>query len=429
MPNKIWKGDAQAVAEVQTITAGGTWANGDTATMTMGGKNVVVTFGNGVPTTTQVAAALSAAFNGTAITGYGETRSTTGDLIPEFNEITASAAAAVCTLTNDTKGVPFTITATETSASGTLVVATATAGTGPKFWNNADNWAEDNVPIAGDDVIFRNSANDCVYGIDQNGLVLASLTIDQSFTGNIGLPRWNATGGYNEYRETHLKIQPTILTIGGGEGGGSGRIKIDTGTASAATVVIENTGAAAESGLEAVLLTGAHASNSLTVRRGSVGVSVLPGQTGTQPTVRIGSIANQTGDARVRIGSGVTLTTVTMAGGVVELNSAVTTITQTAGDLTHKAGAVTTIHIRGGTYRDRSTGTITTLNIASGGVYTRETETAGKTITNATATKGTVVKDPASTITWTNGLDLYQCRIADVTLDLGAHITLTPSAV
>lgn len=53
----------------------------------------------------------------------------------------------------------------------------------------------------------------------------------------------------------------------------------------------------------------------------------------------------------------------------------------------------------------------------------------GRTVTNAIITKGGTFLDPFKTCTLTNGIDLYECRIKEITLDLGAHVTLTPSAV
>ena len=419
MAVKTWKGDAVAVAEVQTLTLTGTWAASETITLTIGGKDVTVTAANGVKS--DICVQIMNAWNASTIT--------------EFTEITALNSGDTVRLTADTAGIPYKltgvggaslITVAETSVSGSAAIAITTAATGPKFWDNADNWAEGTVPGAADDVIFRNNGNDCTYGIDQNGLALASLTIDQSYTGNIGLPRLNSVGTpYHEFRETILVIKPTTLTIGSGEGTGSGRIKIDTGAVAACTTVIENTGAPLESGLEAVLLTGTHANNSLTVRRGSVGVSVLPGQTGSQPTLNIGSINNPGGDARVRCSAGVSLVTVSIAGGIVELNSAITTLTIHAGTVTHRAGAITTVKIKRGVLFDRSVGTITNLTVEAGGTYDRNGELAAKTITNTDLSAKCVYRAKDSITTWSNGVDFNNCGIQDLTFDVGSNIKIT----
>jgi hypothetical protein len=52
-----------------------------------------------------------------------------------------------------------------------------------------------------------------------------------------------------------------------------------------------------------------------------------------------------------------------------------------------------------------------------------------RTVTNATIHKGGKIYDPSKTVTWTNGIDVYYCGLSDVTLDLGDHLTVTPSAV
>jgi hypothetical protein len=119
MANEVrWTGDAVAIVQQDTITVGVTWIQGETITLTINGKDLVVTVGSSV-TTANVATLLKEAINGDTLTdttaacspkGTGYTISAPvggGPLIPEFAEVTAEVSAAVVTVTGDTAGKPF----------------------------------------------------------------------------------------------------------------------------------------------------------------------------------------------------------------------------------------------------------------------------------------------------------------------------------
>jgi trimeric autotransporter adhesin len=429
MSNVIWRGDAQAVAQVDTITVTGTWAANDTATLTINGKDLVLTVGTDV-TVTDIADALKEMINGDTQSGTGDhVFSDTGPNVLEFAEIEASAATGVLTITGRTAGMPFTITRSETTAgTGALgAVTSVTAATGPNHWSNAENWVGGAVPVNSDDVWFIDNAVPVLYGLGQSAVTLASLNIDQSYTGTIGLPRTNASG-YFEYRETYLAIGATLLNIGRGEGAGSGRIKIDLGSVQS-TVKIDDAGNPLDDGLEAVLLKGTNASNSIGVSKGSLGVAVFPGETAVVATLRVGYRENVSGDSEVRCGVGVTLTTITQSGGLLTIQSNVTTVNITDGELDVLAGTVTTYNIDGGAVRHSSAGTITTANVGSGGQLDFRRDLRGRTITNCNLYAGFDFQDPNKTVTFTNGIDFLRCGVADGTLNIGEHQTLTPSAI
>ena len=62
-----WIGAAGAVAEVNTITIGGTWVQGDQVTITINAKTLIITVGTLV-TTDEVAQTVMEGFNGDAFT-------------------------------------------------------------------------------------------------------------------------------------------------------------------------------------------------------------------------------------------------------------------------------------------------------------------------------------------------------------------------
>jgi len=209
MATRRWFGDAVDVSQVDTITVANTWATADTCTLTINGKDLVLTVGTDT-TTAQVALAIQEMVSNTTQTGTGNhTFSETGDNIGEFAELTATVSGSVVTLTSD-KGVPFTLAVVEvTAGSGTSVEATATAATGKNFFDNADNWSGTTVPVDDDDIVFDSGDVDLKYNIDQNGVTATSITIFQSYTGKIGLPETNSDNSsltYREYRRPRSRL-------------------------------------------------------------------------------------------------------------------------------------------------------------------------------------------------------------------------------
>ena len=376
MATPRWRPKALPTAQVDTITVANTWAAADTATVTINGRSLVLTVGATV-TTAAVATAIKEMINGDAITGDA-TRSETGDNVPEFDEVTATVSGSVVTVTGDTKGRPFTMTATEnTAGSGTATQATATAATGPNHWNNALNWDTGSQPADGDTVYIDNSDVSILYGLDQSAIEPAATYIAMSFTGNIGLPEVNAEGGYAEYRSQYLSLGPLILQVGIGPGRGSGRIKINSTTDPCALTVID-TGSSADD-LPAFLWKGTDSGNALVMRSGSAGVAVLGAETATFATFKVDG-----GSLRLR--AGVTLSgALVVNDGAVQVNSLIDgSLTMTSGQVTiDGTGNVDQLTVRGGTCVYKTTGTLGGATVVSGnGVLDFEQDPSAKTVTN-----------------------------------------------
>lgn len=376
-----WKGRALAVAQVTTLTVGGTWVANDTVTLTINSKNLVLTVGTTV-TTTAIATAIKEMVNGDAITGDA-TRSETGNNVPEFDEITATVSGSVVTLTGDTKGRPFTLTSAKVSAAGTLTQSTTTAATGPNHWDSANNWDTGAVPVSTDDVIIDIPIA-IKYGLAQSAVTLTSLTIAASFSGSgvqIGLPEINEDGSsdYVEYRDTYLAISATTVHVGLGAGGGSDLIKLNVGAA-ACTLNVYLTGRGAEDDREALLFKGTNVGNVVNVRGTSqVGIAVLGGETATVATLRLED------SAEVRCGSGTTLTTVQVNSGTLVVNSAIaTSLTLLDGAVTLEgAGNVAQLNVRGGRCTYNTAGTLNGATVLAGaGVLDFEQDARAKTVTN-----------------------------------------------
>ena len=417
MATIIWKGDAQPIAQVVTCTVGGTIDSTDVFRLTIGSKTLSVTAGSSAAAT--VATNIVAAWTALSTTTY-----------PEFAGISAAATSGGSFTLTGPVGVPFTVTLSTTEADGspatsqTFTQTTTTAASGPKFWSTAANWIGGVVPATGDDVVLQNSAADILYGLSNSGVTLGSLTIEQSFTGTIGLPRTNA-GGYVEYRAQYLAIGATQITIGRGDGAGSGRIKIDTGSVQT-TINVINSGSPIETGLKAILWKGTHSANAVNVNKGSFAAAVFADETATIAALRQGFRTNAAGDADVRCGRGVTLTTITKTGGNLEVNSGFTTLTHSAGEMIVADGAAGTMSISGGAVRYRSSGGFTTANVSDSGELDFRQDLRARSGTNCNLYSGATLRDPGKTLTVANGFVLNG-QLADVTLDLGANFTLQRS--
>jgi trimeric autotransporter adhesin len=400
MATRRWLGRAQAIAQVDTVTVADTWAQNDTVTLTINQKSLVVTIGTLI-TTAQVATTVKQAWENQDLTDTAAsfTPARGGQDIIEHAEITATVSGSVVTLTHDTAGVPFTLTVSETTAGdGTATEATATAATGPNFWDNVDNWSGGAVPVAADDVYIDNSSVSIQYALSQAGATLASLTIAQNFTGDIGLPKRNRSG-YVEYRDDYLAIDATSVLIGRGRGSGSSRIKIDSGTVQTA-VVVERTGGTAEDGLPAVIWKGTNASNTMEVVNGTVGVARFGGELATLTTLLVTN-----GD--VHCGAGSSLNTVSNEAGNIECFSNLFSLTVSSGTVTVGGDATcATLNLNGGVVFYESSGTITTANVGgpNGAELDCSKDGSSRTITTTNLKPGGLITDPLQTITYTNGV-------------------------
>ena len=279
----------------------------------------------------------------------------------------------------------------------------------------------------GDDVYLRGTAVSIFYGIDQHTLTLSSLTIDSSYTGQLGLPRYNTTGGYLEYRPRFLQIGIPTMTIGQGQGSGSGMTQIDCGAVQAVWNVY-STGQSSQQGVPALLLKGTHASNVLNIQQGSVGLAFDLGDVSTVATVSIGYQQSAQTDVTLTLGSGCTLTTINQNGGNVTLSSNFTTLTAFNGTTTILGTATAgTLDIQGGTVYYQSSGTITAADVGEGGTLDCSRDPRARTITNMTLGAGSTFLDPNKTCTFTNPFYVEYATLAEITINLGQDFHLQRS--
>jgi len=412
-----WRGDAPITRQSGILTVGGTIEVGDVFIVTINGKAVSVsaTTTVAITTATEIATALAAS------------------TIPEFVEITwTDNLDATITYTGPDDGSPIVLTASTTEAGGgaadaqTFVDTPGDSASSPNHWDVAANWSSNTVPVNSDDVFIEDNDVDIKHGLAQTAVTLTSLNIAQSYTGKIGLPERNTDGSeeYYEYRDQYLAIKATAMNIGYGVGQGSSMLNIDNSTA-ATTVDLQGTGSSDSQNRPTFLWKGTHASNVVNVSKGSIGAAYLPGESATIATLRIGYKDSILGDAEVYIGSGVTLTTVSKSGGELFAKAGCTTLTQTDGDSTIDAGAMTTLHVQGGNVYWNSTGTLTTANVTGNGSLDFSKDMRAKTVTNPINIYGNQSKlnDPFKVV-GSLVVDLEQRNTLDG-LVLGTNLSLT----
>lgn len=328
----------------------------------------------------------------------------------------------VMSVTETTKGVTAPTGSVDTTVTP-LTQSTTTANSGPNNWDVAANWNSNTVPVTGDTVYIGDTNVNILYGLDQSDVTLAALIIEQTFTGDIGLPRTNAAGSYPEYRDQYLKIGATLLNIGDKQGDGSERIKINLGSVQS-TVLITNSGDSPDGNTPAILLLGTHASNAININRGSLGVAYYPTEVATVATLRQAFFDNAADDTNVYLGSGVSVTDIVKSGGVLDINSATTTFKQTAGTTTIHAGAHAVLNILAGLVNYNSTGTLSAVNLSGDGVLVFDQDARPKDVTIINKfTDDSEIYDESGSIT-SPVIDLEKCGDLS-TLHMGQDFKLT----
>ncbi len=278
--------------------------------------------------------------------------------------------------------------------SGNTVIAVAASAAIDKLGDVSvpGNWgggASAAIPVNADAVYLENSSQGMTAGLDQSAVALASLNIAQSFTGEIGTAA------------AYLQVGAALVNIGyhfgPGEAEGSAMIKLDLGSVTASTIIVYNAGISADSTRPAIRLKYVNVATTLEVRKGEVGVAIETAEVSTGSVISLGYVDNIESDAKVYIGAGVTLTTLTKKGGECLLRCAATTVNNYAGELvTEGTGAIITMNVYDGKVTSNSTGTITNLNISSKGTVDFTKSQQARTVTTPKIDDEAMVKyDPA----------------------------------
>jgi hypothetical protein len=407
MATVVFTGQQQARAQVGTLVI--TNANiGDSITVTINRKDIAFT-----PTTAVEADLAAGLYALLAASAEGE-----------FAEITWSYDSSVTiTFTGPADGAPITVTKTDAGASTSTLTLAATAAKSPHDFNDAENFLGGALPANGDTVVFENSDVAVKYNLSALTATTFLVVRRKTHTGAIGLPDTNPNG-YREYRATHLEFAGvgTAIQCEQSDRDQAGAVRLKSTAATAVTATVTGPGGRGQVLGEVFEITGMPASSTLSVGGSSVAVAPVQGQTCTATTVRCI-------DGSVRLGTGVTTTTVNLTNSDGLVRCAYTTLTlDRGGDVeVTNAATGTTNQTDEGTIKWTSTGALGTFVLGSAGVLDLTESPAAVTMTAIEMLEGSSLLDPAGRIT-TPAIDFTRCGPQDVTLDLGSHFKLTRSA-
>jgi hypothetical protein len=410
MATKYWVGRAASVAQITKVVFSSIVST-NTYSVTINGKTV-----SAVAASTSLGDLIDALVN--AWNSSAE---------PEHREMVAARredpTPSGLQLTGINPGVPSTVTAAATT--GTATVTQPAVASGPNFWNVAGNWLGGSLPAAADDIVIRDSSVSILYGLtDTNNY--ASLKIESSFTGTVGLPDTNAVG-YPEYRSTRLTLgtgSAIVVDLGYGVGAFSGRIRLDVQGSNVNYTVSgagSNFGAAFPFELR-------NPGAGSTVRVYAGGVLVNSSTTGTVASLDVIQRDTVAAAPQVSIMPEITCTTIEVYGGTLLLEgSATTLIARERAEVTvARAAAVATVKVssQARINWDSSGGITTKLHVEQAGTIDFGRVGTSKTVAACDLFAGGALHDPLDNITLTAGVVLQACRISDVTIDLGVGVTI-----
>ena len=431
MANKYWIGAADNSKQLDTITATGTWATGDTATITCNNKTVTVTIGSSVATTDVVEALASAinAADATSDLANDESRNRGGRELGEFRDMDASASGSVLTLTSATAGVPFTVTRSEvTAGSGALGAVTSVAvATGKHFADNANNWSG-GIASTGDTQVFSDGNIDCLYGLSQSDV--AGFSRLGAYSGNIGLARTNTTHSgftYPEYRARPLDVKSTTgycqIYIGDGTGNSTGRTVIET---SQGSFRIEDTAPASASGLNPIEISSTTSTVILVVFSGNIDA----GTRGEGGNITFESIQQSGGNVRFE-GLVDTSSTMHMTGGTFVTDLTMSNFTAKlqldGGTMVLRGTSNCAPIIVNGGILDYQAGAIVTAEIRDGGTMTLDNDSEAKAVTDIKLHKGAAFRDSFGVGIPSGDYQFIACEPSDVALSLPKNMKYSPT--
>ena len=281
----------------------------------------------------------------------------------------------------------------------------------------AASWSLGTAPADGEhgvvpaDVDESNAigAGDISPGGTGTGTRLASLTIEEGYDLTVGDP------DAADMDDKYLVVDAESVTLGG-----TGESYLECYHAD--RILVVKAGSAAGDGQQMLYLRG-DGNSRLDIQASSgqkIGLAGLPGEAAEFAEIHITG-----GD--VYIGPGVSVSgSLNVYGGVVENAADVATINVLGGVLDNLGDCSTALIVRGGTAYYRGIGTTAAVTVAADGSLDLSLDSRSRTFTNTTLYQGATFRDPWTSVAYTNDLQLNQCGISDVTLELGDHIELTP---
>ena len=420
----VFKGVAAAVAQVDDVTPANVEI-GDVFTIRLtnrAGETYLISFTATATTVQNVVEGLSALAATASTNGWGP-----------WNEVVTTEDDTKLIITASVAGEPFWVTTGATNGGAadtqTLTRSASTACGGPSIWSDTDNWY--NATDATWGAIYADGEEVEIpadLAVPIHGETYTATKADALMVRN-GMDQ--AIGSETYPLEISLQAQTNRLVTLNGVAEQHWKIHY----AAECRVRQAATASAGEYGLN---LTGTNCGE-LYVQpdtgeaNSSVGVAAAAGESAEWDTIRvsggivaIGADVIDNGEAHLNY--------LYVTGGEVLCEATVDEIhaDSGSGELIYRGGAATSVRaISGGgaVIRWDSDANITSAYCGGGSQIDLDAGHGAMTITNTYLYSGYKWTDTARRATYTNGLDLVGCSLADGDLDLGPHYTMTPSAI
>ena len=351
MAKRTWiGGDTIRAAQVETFTVTAGHA-GDVYEFRVKNEGGVEEIGTGVIT--------GAGNSTTSIVATNMANAWNASTHPLAMVVTASSDSNVVSLTADTPGVPFYVTAAVTGGnSGRIDAGTTAAGTittanrGPHDYGNPHNWKEGEIPVdgsPGDDVVITGNVP-ILYGLDQSAIGIDGITAVAGSSVRIGDEAFS------------LRVAPVSFTWSG-----KGIAYIDTGTSDFTEHDVWDTADVGTPGQAGLYLKHIHTGQDLNIYKGNVGIALPAGDVATFDNIFI-----RGSDVTLTVGDAVTINTaVHQFGGHSEFRSNPKAITLHGGTMTTTGVGYTVASctIEGGTYFMKHSTVCNSITVNDGGVF------------------------------------------------------------
>lgn len=383
-----WIGGASPVAQVSTVTLPNGYNDSETnLSLTLAAEDGSTTQSVSIiPSGTDeevIAAALHAACDASSQS--------------LFTQVEFSVASNVITMTARIPGVPFYPSAAVTGGAGAANVATGTASAGPNDWNAAANWSSASVPVDSDDVLIVDSGHSILFGLDQSAIQLSSLRIGESFLGDVG----DAAGGFQliiDATSVHVAPQAGSVRIDGA----FADVYVRRIRAGSDALVIGGSVTSLYFDGEVEVRGGVRFLANATIGTLNVLDVASTFRASTSGTTAITTL-NQTGGVVEHAGD--QISAANLAGGTLVTTGSASLLAVTVwkgASVDHQAsGTITAANVRGGTLsfaRNRSTAvTLTTLNLSAGVVDLRNNLDNVTVTNNPTVRGGRILTDQGVT--------------------------------
>ncbi len=409
--------NAPTIAQVDTLTPGGTIAVGNDFTVAVGNKSL--TYRATGATVASVCTGLQALL---AASTY-----------PEFQEITWVDAVTAITATAKVPGRPHEIVLSDAQGAGgtdthSFNKTATTANSGPSDVAAVLNYSSGTLPANSDTLNFDGLAVPILYNCDALAALSALIVNITNWSGAFGLPAWNPAG-YPEYRPTSFVIPAVVVNYSGS--GSRAKFDIENPGAPCLFTITAPSSQSAESNVPAIQIIGGTATNHIDLKanKGNVGVAINAGEVAHIGSFIAGYQTNQTTDAKVKFGPGVVFQDdeYTVLGGQVESQSDVGTITLYPNATVKVTGGAldTLVDNRGGVFIYASPETPIGKYIGySGSKCDLRRKLDPFAITDVDLYAGAEIIGGEGLLSVTNPINLLGCGLDDVKLPKNKNITV-----